>query len=73
MKLLSTLLANKHTSGAAVVYCAAKFASQLGAIWFPNHKEQFDQTTSLVESAAIAYGLVMAGDAKPNQPPTQNQ
>lgn len=67
--MIKRLLENKHTSGAAGVYIAAKLAAGLGAIWFPAHKEQFDQTANLIESAAIGYGLVMAGDSKPQPPP----
>ena len=62
MKLfLNRLTGNPHTTLAAGIY--------VGGIWFPAHKEQFDQTSNLIESAAIAYGLVMAGDSKPKNEP----
>jgi hypothetical protein len=63
--MIKTLWQNKHTSGAALAYIAAKAISGLGAIWFPQHKDQFEQTANLVESLAVGYGLIMAGDAKP--------
>jgi hypothetical protein len=54
-----------HTSGAAFAYAAVVTANHLGAIWFPAHKEQFDATAEVLKSAALGYGLLMAGDAKP--------
>jgi len=68
--MIKSLIANKHTSGAALAYVAAKLFSGLGAIWFPAHKEQFDATANLVESLAVGYGFIMAGDAKKDAPPT---
>lgn len=61
---LSAILANKHTSFAAAAYILAKGASEVGAVWFPEHKAQFDATTGIVESAAVGWGLLAAGDAK---------
>lgn len=61
---LSAILANKHTSGAAIAYVLAKIATEVGAVWFPDHKAQFDATTGIVESAAVGWGLLAAGDAK---------
>lgn len=69
---LKSLVANKHTSGAALAYVGAKLLSGLGAIWFPAHKEQFDQTASLIESLAVGYGFIMAGDAKKDSNQNQN-
>lgn len=62
MNLLSTLLANKHTSIAAIIYVVCKFGAQIGAIWMPSHAEQFKQSTDVLEAAAVAYGLLAAGD-----------
>ena len=68
--MFKRLIENKHTSLAAAVYVGAKFAAGLGAIWFPEHKAQFDQTAGLIESAAVGYGFIMAGDSRPqNQDP----
>lgn len=71
--IVSRVLTNKHTSGAAIVYLAAKYGAKLGAIWLPQHKDQFDQTADLIESFAVGYGLIMAGDsnATPPNAPTQ--
>jgi hypothetical protein len=67
--MIKTLLANKHTSVAALAYIGAKLLSGLGAIWFPAHKDQFDQTANLIESVAVGYGFIMAGDAKKDAAP----
>jgi hypothetical protein len=65
-------LQNKHTSGAAAVYFATLTVSKLGAIWFPQHTAQFEQTAEVVKGLAVTYGLIMAGDAGANnQPPAQ--
>lgn len=61
--MFKNLIANKHTSGAAVAYIASALVSQLGAVWFPGHKEQFEATGKIIESAAVGYGLLAAGDA----------
>lgn len=60
--LISTLLANKHTSIAAIIYVVCKFGAQIGAIWMPAHGDQFKQTADVIEAAAVAYGLLAAGD-----------
>lgn len=65
---IKTLLANKHTSGAALVYVGSIVAMEIGAVWFPNHAEQFKSTGKIIESAALTYGLLAAGDANPTPP-----
>lgn len=57
MNKLSLLLANKHTTGAAVLYAVCELAT----IWFPAYKPQLDAT----KSWALVYGLLLAGDSKP--------
>lgn len=57
MNKLSVLFQNKHTSLAAVVVVICK---AVGAQW-PQYKPFCD---TLVDGA-IAYGLLLAGDAKP--------
>ena len=52
---------NKHTSLASALYVTCK----LGAIWLPKWKAQFEAT----EGVAVAYGLLMAGDAKAVETP----
>jgi hypothetical protein len=61
--MFRTLLANKHTSGAAAVYILAKIGCQIAGVWMPAHKAQFDATANYIEGAAVAYGLFAAGDA----------
>lgn len=69
--LLQRAWQNKHTSGAAIAYLGAKLLAGLGAIWFPAHAAQCQQTAELIESGAVGYGLIMAGDAgtKPTTAP----
>lgn len=68
---LQAILANKHTSGAAVAYLVAIGVAQLGAVWFPAYAAQFKETTAVIEKLALFYGMIMAGDAppKPEEPP----
>ena len=66
---LTRLLANKHTTSAAGAYMLLTLISELGAIWFPEHAEQFDATITHLRQAAIGYGLLMAGDAGKAEPP----
>lgn len=61
--LLSTVLSNKHTTGAGIVYALAKFGCPLLQVWFPGHEAQFKSTSELLEGAAVFYGLAAAGDA----------
>lgn len=63
MNLLRTLAANKHTSGAAVVWIVAAAFEMIGPIWFPAHAEQFKQTGEAIKTLAVGYGLLAAGDA----------
>jgi hypothetical protein len=62
---MRSLLQNKHTTIAAALYGIAALISGLGQIWLPAYKDQFEATTKLVESFAVTYGLLLAGDAKP--------
>lgn len=67
MSLVQRMTSNKHTSIAAIVYVGAKYGVKFGEIWLPTYKAQFDQTADLIESAALAYGFVMAGDSQPKK------
>ena len=62
------LIQNKHTTSAGAVYVFAKLGCVIGTIWFPTHAAQFSQTADAIESAAVCYGLVMAGDSQPTKP-----
>lgn len=67
---LSTLLANKHTSTAALVF----FLLGVVTIIWPESKPKVDQ----IKELALIYGLLSAGDGKPKEqnektpPPTGN-
>ena len=63
LTVLQTVISNKHTSIAGIVYLVAKYGTQALAIWWPAEKEKLDATANLVEGAAVAYGLFAAGDA----------
>ena len=64
MNFLSRATNNPHTSIAALVFICAKGFAVIGSIWFPSHKDQFQQTAQAIEGIAGGYGLLMAGDAK---------
>jgi hypothetical protein len=53
-----------------MIYIAAKYGTQILGVWMPEHKAQFESSADIVEGAAVAYGLIAAGDAKMsvNQP-----
>lgn len=68
MNRIQRLLDNPHTTWAAVAYVAAKMAAHLGVVWIPHHADQFRQTADVIESAAVGWGLLLAGDAKPVTP-----
>lgn len=66
--MIARLLANPHTTWAAVAYIFAKLGSKLGGIWMPEHKAQFDETANAIEAAAVGWGFFMAGDSKATEP-----
>ena len=66
---LQNLLANKHTSGASIIFAVAWIVSEFGSIWFPEYGDQIEQTASKLRAGAIAYGLLMAGDGKKKEEP----
>jgi len=66
---LTKLLANKHTSGAALAYVVIEAAQQIGCTWFPEHSEQIYETARQISKGVVGYGLIMAGDAKAQLPP----
>lgn len=63
MNKLKLVLSNPHTSISAAIYIGAKAGAQLGAVWFPQHAAQFQDTANIIESLAVGYGLLAAGDA----------
>lgn len=73
--ILARALANKHTTGAGIIYVLAsgmpKFAMTIVGIWSPAHAEQVHDTiqavTDWIKPAAVLYGLTMAGDATSSQ------
>jgi len=43
--LLQRFMANKHTTGAALVYGVVTLLGQISAIWFPEHLTQINGNT----------------------------
>lgn len=68
VSIASRIASNKHTSIAGGVYFGSILLVKLGKIWFPAHGPQFDSTEELVKGASVLYGLLMAGDSKPQNP-----
>jgi len=60
---IQTLLANKHTSGSALVFAAVKVSATIAKTWWPEHEAQIRTTSDALESLAILYLGVSAGDA----------
>lgn len=67
--LLAKFLTNKHTTAAAGAYAVLTLISEIGAVWFPEYADKFDATVTYLRQAAIGYGLLMAGDARKEEPP----
>lgn len=63
MSVLTSILANKHTTIAGGIFLGLKIGVEVASVWFPAKREQFKQTADILEGAAIMYGLTMAGDA----------
>lgn len=71
----STLLnmaRNKHTSSAGIVFVISGTLAKMACVWFPAHCDKVKQTAEIIETFAGAYGLLMAGDAGKNPPPTDS-
>jgi hypothetical protein len=71
-KLLTLANANRHVSGAALIFVSAKFGALIGAIWFPAYADKCKQTADAIEGAAVAYGLI-ASNAPSPMPDTNKQ
>lgn len=68
-QILSKILANRHTSGAALAYLGIELGQQLACLWFPTHSDKIYETARMLSKGVVGYGLIMAGDAKPQMPP----
>lgn len=60
-------MANKHTSGAAIVVFTLEAVVQIGAMWFPEwfaaHQAQIKGTINELQKMAVGYGLLMGADS----------
>ncbi len=71
MNRLKSLLANKHTSGAALLYALSTMASHSGGriaiIWFPSHASQIEDTVKAIakwlEDLSFVWGMLAATDS----------
>jgi len=61
---LKSILTNKHTSGAAVLYGLAAAVGHIADVWFPEHSSQTYKTVLIVKELAIGWMGFGAGDAK---------
>jgi hypothetical protein len=60
---LQTLLQNKHTTGAGLIYLGAAVVGHIGGIWFPAYTHQFEETTKAIKEGCFVWGMAFAGDA----------
>lgn len=68
-QILSKILSNRHTSGAALAYLGIELGQQLACLWFPAQADKIYETARMLSKGVVGYGLIMAGDAKPQTPP----
>src|SRR5882724_1373057 len=71
--LLQRFMANKHTTGAALVYGVVTLLGQISAIWFPEHLTQINGTLDKIKEFAVIYGFAMAGDSGRKDIPPDGQ
>jgi hypothetical protein len=62
--IISRLMANKHTSGAAVVYGICMLIANIATRWFPEHAGQIAGSMTDIKEFAVLYGFIMAGDSR---------
>jgi len=68
--VLQRLMANKHTTGAALVYGLLSLAGHIALRWFPSQAAQINGTLDDIKQFAVIYGFAMAGDSgRKDQPP----
>ncbi len=60
---LQSLLANKHTSGAAAVYGLASVVGHIAWTWFPNYTHQIESTVGYIKEACFVWMGVAATDS----------
>ena|SRR6266436_9862512 len=62
--ILGKLLSNPHTTGSGGAFVAIKAAQHIALMWTPpQHHDKIRGTAEALESLAVGYGLIMAGDA----------
>jgi len=62
--ILGRLLSNPHTTGSGGAFVAIKAAQHIALMWTPpQHHDKIRGTAEALESLAVGYGLIMAGDA----------
>lgn len=63
MNKLQSLLANKHTSGAAVVYALASIVGHIAGTWFPAYSHQIAVTVEYVKEGCFIWMGAAATDS----------
>lgn len=71
--LFFRLMANKHTSCAALCYGVCFALAKIGTIWFPEYEHKIDASLSAVKDFAVVYGLALGADAKTISPINNQQ
>lgn len=65
--IITRLMANKHTSWAAIVVFTMEALMRIGQAWFPDwftaHATPIKETIGEIQKLAIGYGLLMGADA----------
>jgi len=62
--MIGKLLSNPHTTGSGGAFVAIKFAQHVALMWTPAiYHDKIRGTAEALESLAVGYGLIMAGDA----------
>ena len=63
MNIFTTALSNPHTSGSAIAFGAVKMLSSIAKVWWPEYRHKIELTADALETFAIIYFGVAAGDA----------
>lgn len=66
-QFVQKIIKNRHTTGSALAYLIVEVGQQIFAAWFPQHADNIYETSRIVSRGIVGYGLIMAGDAQPQQ------
>lgn len=63
MNPFGRLWSSPHTRIAAIVYVLSKLGIEIAEVWFGQYDQKLKSTATLLESFAVGYGFLMAGDS----------